>query len=62
MLNMKQTQKLQKAQNSCLKLIEPNLSVANLAKLLSILRVRELVQLELLNLNTNKHMVYYLSN
>ena len=51
MLSMKQTQKLQKAQNVCFRVMKPNLSVTESAKSLHILKVHELVDLELSKLS-----------
>ena len=47
MLIMKQIQKLQRVQNTCLRIIEPNKNTAESAKSLNILRINQLIQLEL---------------
>ena len=47
MLGTKQTQKLQKVQNTCLTIIEPKISTIESAKSLGILKVSQLVQMEL---------------
>ena len=47
MLSMKQSQKLQKAQNVCFKIMEPNQNVTELAKSLCILKVCDLIKLDL---------------
>ena len=51
MPSMKQTQKLQKAQNVCFRVMKPNLSVTESAKSLCILKAHELVDLELSKLS-----------
>ena len=47
MLSTKQIQKLQKVQNTCLKTMEPSINNAESFKKLKILRINQLVQLEL---------------
>ena len=47
MLSMKQIQKLQKVQNICLKIMEPSRNITKSFKKLKILRIYQLVQLEL---------------
>ena len=47
MLSMKQIQKLQKVQNICFKIMEPSKNIAESSKNLKILRINQLVQLEL---------------
>ena len=47
MLSTKQIQKLQKVQNTCLKIIEPSMNISELFKKLKILRISQLVRLEL---------------
>ena len=47
MLNTKQIQKLQKVQNTCLKTMEPSLSNKESSQKLKILRINQLIQLEL---------------
>ena len=44
---MKQIQKLQKVQNTCLKTMEPSINITESFKKLKILRINQLVQLEL---------------
>ena len=46
-LTIKQIQKLQKVQNTCLKTIEPGINITESFKKLKILRIRQLVNLEL---------------
>ena len=47
MLSTKQIQKLQKVQNTCLKTIEPGINITESFKKLKILRISQLVKLEL---------------
>ena len=47
MLSTKQIQKLQKVQNTCLKIIEPSMNISESFKKLKILRISQLVRLEL---------------
>ena len=47
MLNNKQTQKLQKVQNTCLGILEPTLKISDSLKRQSILKINQLIELEL---------------